>query len=277
MESPFEGIFIIIFLFCEQANSTAMDKLILDQANKVWREIGQYKKPEKFELEIEIYKKMLNFFQVGDYCYFIFSPPEMRMEYTNPSITKLLGYHPDEFTLEKFLSVIHPDDLQNYLNFEATITDFWKKLHPEKVMKYKTRYDFRIRCKDGEYKRLLQQVAAIQSDEEGAVLRTFVIFTDISHLKQSNKMILSIIGLEGEPSYIDLQPVTQLVPFKEILTQREKEILQLLSQNLNSSDIAQLLHISVSTVASHRKNIFRKTQTHNVLELVQLALEKGWI
>src|SRR5690606_34114677 len=119
---------------------------------------------------------------------------------------RLLGYHPDEFTLEKFLSIIHPDDLQNYLNFEATITDFWKKLPPKKVMKYKTRYDFRIRSKSGEYKRLLQQVAAIQSDEEGAVLRTFVIFTDISHLKQSNKMILSIIGLEGEPSYIDLQP-----------------------------------------------------------------------
>ena len=220
---------------------------------------------------------MLNFFQVGDYCYFIFSPPEMRMEYTNPSITHLLGYSPEEFTLEKFLSGIHADDLQNYLNFEATITDFWKKLSPEKVMKYKTRYDFRMRCKNGQYKRILQQVAAIQSDGEGAVLRTFVIFTDISHLKQSNKMVLSIIGLEGEPSYIDLQPVTQLIPTKEILTRREKEVLQLLSQNLSSAEIAQQLHISLTTIASHRKNIFRKTQTHNVLELVQLALEKGWI
>jgi DNA-binding CsgD family transcriptional regulator len=254
-----------------------MDKLILDQANKVWREIGQYKTPEKFELEIEIYKKMLNFFQVGDYCYFIFSPPELRMEYTNPSITHLLGYSPEEFTLEKFLSGIHADDLQNYLNFEATITGFWKKLPAERVMKYKTRYDFRMRCKNGQYKRILQQVAAIQSDEEGAVLRTFVIFTDISHLKQSNKMVLSIIGLEGEPSYIDLQPITQLVPAKELLTRREKEIVQLLSQNLSSAAIALRLRIGLSTVASHRKNIFRKTETHTVLELIQLALQKGWI
>src|SRR5690606_23171738 len=110
-------------------------------------------------VEIEIYKKMLNLFQVGDYCYFIFSPPTMTMEYGNESIKKLLGYTPEEFTLEKFLEVIYPDDLQSYLNFEATITEFWKNLPREKVFKYKTRYDFRIRCKDGTVKRLLQQVA----------------------------------------------------------------------------------------------------------------------
>src|SRR5690606_23329111 len=137
------------------------------------------------QVEIEIYKKMLNLFQVGDYCYFIFNPPEMRMEYTNNSIEKLLGYTKEDFTLEKFLEVIHPNDLQHYLNFEATITEFWKSLPVEKVFNYKTRYDFRIRCKDGQIKRLLQQVAVIQSDEEGAVLRTFVIFTDITDLKES--------------------------------------------------------------------------------------------
>ncbi|WP_417358410.1 PAS domain-containing protein [Flavobacterium sp.] len=138
---------------------------------------------------------MLNLFQVGDYSYFIFNSPELRIEYTNDSITKLLIYTPEEFVFEKLLAIIHPDDLQNYLNFEATITQFWTDLAPEKVFKYKTRYDFRIICKDGSTKRLLQQVAVIQSDDDGAVLRTFVIFTDITDLKQSNKMILSIMGL----------------------------------------------------------------------------------
>src|SRR5690606_17324364 len=101
-----------------------MDKSILKKAGDIWKEIGQHKKPEELQVEIEIYKKMLRLFQVGDYCYFIFSPPKMEMEYTNDSIEKLLGYTKQEFTLEKFLEVIHPDDLQNYLNFEATITDF---------------------------------------------------------------------------------------------------------------------------------------------------------
>ncbi len=254
-----------------------MDKLVLKKAGDIWKEIGQHKKPEELQVEVEIYKKMLNLFKVGDYCYFIFSPPEMRMEYTNVSITGLLGYTPEEFTLEKFLDIIHPDDLETYLNFEATITGFWKNLSPEKVLKYKTRYDFRIRCKDGEYKRLLQQVAVIQSDEEGAVLRTFVIFTDISDLKQTNKMILSIIGLEGEPSYINIQPVQILTPHKSILTKRELQIFHLLVDEYQSAEIAGMLNISPHTVSSHRKNIFRKTNTNSVLQLVKIGLEKGWI
>ena len=254
-----------------------MEKLILDKAQKIWKEIGQHKKPEELKVEVELYKKMLNLFQVGDYCYFIFSPPEMRMEYTNESIQKLLGYTPEEFTLEKFLEVIHPDDLETYLNFEATITDFWKNLSPEKVFKYKTRYDFRIRCKEGQYKRLLQQVAVIQSDNDGAVLRTFVIFTDISDLKQSNKMILSIMGLEGEPSYIDIQPVQKLTPRKDILTRREMEIFRLMIEEYQTMEIAAILNISPHTVGSHRKNIFKKTSTNSVLQLVKLGLEKGWL
>jgi len=254
-----------------------MDKHVLKKAGEIWKEIGQYKKPGELNVEIEIYKKMLNLFQVGDYCYFIFSPPEMRMEYTNPSISDLTGYTPEEFTLERFLEIIHPDDLSTYLNFEATITDFWKNLPPEKVFNYKTRYDFRIRCKDGQYKRLLQQVAVIQSDEHGAVLRTFVIFTDISHLKQTNKMVLSIIGMQGEPSYIDIQPVGKPIPHKSILTKREMQIFQLLIEEHQTGEIAEMLAISPHTVSTHRKNILRKTGTGSVLQLIKLGLEKGWI
>src|SRR5690554_2906621 len=211
-----------------------MDKSVLKKAGDIWKEIGQHKKPEELQVEIELYKKMLNLFQVGDYCYFIFNPPELRMEYTNNSIEKLLGYTPQEFTLAKFLEVIYPDDVQNYLNFEATITQFWHNLPPEKVLKYKTRYDFRIICKDGTVKRLLQQVSVIQSDDDGAVLRTFVIFTDITDLKQTNKMVLSIMGLEGEPSYIDIQPVQALIPHKSILSKREREVFRLLVDECQS-------------------------------------------
>src|SRR5690606_14604172 len=159
----------------------------------------------------------------------------------------------------------------------ATITEFWQNLPHEKVFKYKTRYDFRIICKDGTIKRLLQQVAVIQSDDDGAVLRTFVIFTDITDLKQTNKMVLSIIGLEGEPSYIDIQPVQELVPHKSILTERETQVFHLLIEEYQTSEIANIMAISPHTVSTHRKNIFRKTNTNSVLQLMKLGLEKGWI
>lgn len=254
-----------------------MERLVLDNARKIWTEIGQNKTPGELNLEVEIYKKLLNFFQVGDYYYFVFNPPEMVIEYAGPSVLPVLGYQPEELTLEKLMNSIHPDDLSNFINFEATVTQFWKQLPPEKVMKYKSRYDYRIRKKDGSYLRILQQIVTIQSDLDGAVLRTFVVHTDISHLKRDNKMTLSFIGMEGEPSYIDVQPIESFRPSKGLLTRREMDILLLITQNYTSKEIAEILRISPETVATHRKNIYCKTDVSSVLELAQLALQKGWI
>jgi len=254
-----------------------MEKLVLDEARKIWKEIGQHKTPNELKLEVELYKKLINIFQVGEYYYFVFSPPTMTIEFVSESIAGLLGYAPHEFTLEKLMAIIHPDDLPHFINFEATVTEFWSGLTSEKVMKYKSRYDYRVRKKDGNYIRVLQQIVTIQTDEEGAVLRTFVVHTDISHLKKDNRMILSFIGLEGEPSYIDVDPIKRLTPTIETLTRREKEILQLLAQNYTSKQIAEAMHISYSTVCTHRKNIHRKTGTSTALELVQLAVNKGWL
>lgn len=254
-----------------------MEKLILDEARKIWKEIAQNKKPKDLAIEVEIYKRLLNIFQVGDYYYMIFNPPELTIEFTSDTVTPVLGYLPQEFTLELLMEIIHSEDLPYFLDFEATVTEFFGQLPPEKVMKYKVRYDYRIKTKTGEYKRILQQIVTAQSDTEGAVLRTFVVHTDISHLKSNTKMTLSFIGLEGEPSYIDVQPINKFVPSKDIFTKREKEILELMIQGKKSIEIAELLFISSHTVNTHRKNMLRKSNLHTSIELVASALEKGWI
>src|SRR3546814_2386036 len=114
-------------------------------------------------------------------------------------------------------------------------------------MKNKSRYDYRLRKKDGSYIRILQQIVTIQTDKDGAVLRTFVVHTDISHLKKDNRMVLSFIGLHGEPSDIDVNPIQKLPPSTQTLTRREQEILQLLPQNYTPKHIADELHIHYGT------------------------------
>lgn len=254
-----------------------MDKLIFDEAKKIWTEIAQYKTPGELKLEVELYKKMLNIFQVGDYYYMVFNPPEMLFEYVSPGVITMLGYEPDKFTLDFFVSSIHPDDLPYFMDFEAEVTRFFTSLPAEKVMKYKTRYDYRLRRKDGSYMRVHQQVVTIQTDENGAVLRTFVVHTDISHLKSTNKMSLSFIGLEGEPSYINVQLKKKFIAAREVLSRREKDILILLSQHKSSAEIAEILSISPRTVSTHRKNMHAKTGASTVLQLVMMAMEKGWL
>ena len=59
------------------------------------------------------------------------------------------------------------------------------------------------------------------------------------------------------------------------LTDREKEILQLLAKEYTNADIAKELSISYRTVESHRKNIMQKTKAHNLAGLLKYAYSKG--
>lgn len=57
------------------------------------------------------------------------------------------------------------------------------------------------------------------------------------------------------------------------LTDREKQIVRLIEKELNNKQIAETLFISERTVETHRKNIFRKTNTNSVIGLVKYAYE----
>lgn len=59
------------------------------------------------------------------------------------------------------------------------------------------------------------------------------------------------------------------------LTRREVEILQLITAELTTTQIAEKLFISLHTVESHRKNIMRKTKAKNMAGLIKYAVREG--
>jgi two-component system, NarL family, response regulator NreC len=63
----------------------------------------------------------------------------------------------------------------------------------------------------------------------------------------------------------------------ELLTTREREVLQLLAEGKNNKDVAALLNLSLYTVETHRSNIFQKLNLHSGAELILYAIRKGVI
>lgn len=63
--------------------------------------------------------------------------------------------------------------------------------------------------------------------------------------------------------------------FIQKLTRREKEVLQLITEELTTDEIAAKLFISSTTVISHRKSLLRKLNAKNVAGLVKKAYEFG--
>lgn len=66
----------------------------------------------------------------------------------------------------------------------------------------------------------------------------------------------------------------KLINYPEIkLSVREKEIVSLMIAGYINKEISAKLFISESTVETHRKNIYRKTETHSLPKLIQMVNE----
>ncbi len=63
----------------------------------------------------------------------------------------------------------------------------------------------------------------------------------------------------------------------EVLTEREREVLNLATRGLSNQDIATNLCLSLRTVQTHLSNIFNKLQVSSRTEAVVRAIKEGWI
>ncbi|HXS98607.1 MAG TPA: response regulator transcription factor [Candidatus Limnocylindrales bacterium] len=63
----------------------------------------------------------------------------------------------------------------------------------------------------------------------------------------------------------------------ELLTTREREVLQLIAEGKSNKDIAAMLNLSLYTVETHRGNLMEKLNLHTVPELILYAVRKGVI
>ncbi len=64
-------------------------------------------------------------------------------------------------------------------------------------------------------------------------------------------------------------------PSSEVLTDREREVLQLMAEGKSTKQVALKLHISVKTVETHRRQIMSKLDIHTIAELTKYAIRKG--
>jgi two-component system, NarL family, response regulator NreC len=63
----------------------------------------------------------------------------------------------------------------------------------------------------------------------------------------------------------------------DLLSDREREILQMIAEGRSNKEVANLLHISLTTVETHRAHILQKLDIHSIPELILYAVRKGII
>jgi len=80
-----------------------------------------------------------------------------------------------------------------------------------------------------------------------------------------------------QEDYISLMQARGLEDSYDLLTDRERELLQLVAEGRTNKEAAAMLNISVTTVETHRTHILQKLDLHSVPELILYAVRKGII
>ena len=77
--------------------------------------------------------------------------------------------------------------------------------------------------------------------------------------------------------YVRLMRERRVQDSFELLTERERQVLQLLSEGKSNKEAAAILELSPYTIETHRENLMQKLGLHNTAEIVLYAVRKGII
>ena len=111
-------------------------------------------------------------------------------------------------------------------------------------------------------------IGALEAGARGYLLKGALehdIAEDIRHLRSGGSPLSPVIARQV------LKRLIPAPPAPGALTQRESEILNAIARGFNYGETASLLHLSVQTVHTHLKNIYRKLAVHSKTEAVYEA------
>ena len=220
----------------------------------------------------ELLNSLIN---VGPFYFYVVDFYDRSISHVSPSISEMHGFDPETVTFDDIINAIHPNDIEFVAKAEETNIKFiYDIIGKEHIMNYKSNYCFRSKFKDGTYRLLNHQAIVLTTDENGGFAKSLNIHTDISHICKQNPNTISLIGLNGNPSYTDIKVHSYTDEFT-FFSKRELEVLTLISQGFITTKIAHKLGISADTVKTHRKNINRKGNCKNISELLNKCISKG--
>lgn len=193
----------------------------------------------------------------------------------------ITGYDARDFLdggIEHLVDVFQSDDFKVYNTkvFPANLS-FLQQHPPPLHERFIFSYNFRVKEKDGSYVSLLQRGRYITSPSNGLPLYSLGYVVEITAFKRDTMIYHTIDEVDTNCSIYNQRRLIEnfFYPNEEdmLLSKREKCILCYMAEGMSSKQIAWKLRIAENTIANHRKNMLRKTNTKNVAQLISFACQ----
>jgi DNA-binding CsgD family transcriptional regulator len=214
-------------------------------------------------LTIFNHKTYLPELEVGEELFWGFLPHEKREE-----------------RMKKILSILHKD----YTMFPVESINWFTSVVSKIPFPNKENMKIHHCCMrfirdDKKQIRLFSQGVPVQMDEEGNFKYTLNYIQNINHLIKKDFPFYWIRLSYGEQNEFvqTFHSDTKEYSKNDLLSVREKEVLLLIAEDLDTKEIAQKLFISKNTVGNHRSNMIERLGARDTTALVQLAKMTGMI
>lgn len=177
---------------------------------------------------------------------------------------KLLGFTDAEVDFDFVFKGYHHEDaiLVSQL-IKTVIASAVNSLSKDSELQLNMTY--RRKRKDGSYIHLLSQSSVYELDIKGNLLKSYTRLTDISYLNLNTAVSWSIRSKELDDQYIKSK---LFKVFENPFTKREVEVIKEIRNGGSNREIAERLFVSHHTIATHRKNIFRKCNCDSIEDLL---------
>ncbi len=208
--------------------------------------------------------------QSNTYCYSV-DYRTGRFRYVSPGIRRVLGYDREAWQFggpQKAFECIHPED-QGCVRRICAEIHHELKLHPiEARSELSFAFTCRVRNVGGTYLHLNHQLTFQGFCAAGHPLAAFTMVYDISALNPPHFCVLHICS-PATPGRAETRRTLVIHCESGVsFSRREREVLQLITDGLNSQEIAARLFISYNTVCTHRKNLLRKAGVRGSVALL---------
>jgi DNA-binding CsgD family transcriptional regulator len=247
---------------------------------------------ETWTQNIEDENKIYNFFKpviesipllaLGEYYWQIFynAQPFPKILMAEGAVDKLTPLNAEglvKASVEEFFSFYQPDDLTHTLTFLSKIFRLIIDDEPQKRKNYNITIYARILNSEGVYAWNSIQYPALYFDENDQFLFGMVLYTNVNHLMRADAEPIMTVLYSDQPdnqkfTHYSLNNIEGVQKNYPHVSQREKEIIVLLSKGNSSKQIADILGITKNTVDNHRQRLLKKFDVKSSSELVIKAM-----
>lgn len=243
-------------------------------------------------------EKFLDHLPEGKYLIYVSSCLANKLVFMHPSPEHFLGYSLKEIIaggIDLQVSRIHPEDLQGIYDKSLRMLKKSTALLEQGVEPTSFVLEYRLRRADGEWLEV-QETKFYRYFEDGRSDRLLGKIVNISERRlrersdaqrfvdDSKKQYPFLHSLRKQKKGTEKQPILSTAQVSttvsegiNLLTTREKEVLQLIGSGLSTKQIAAQLFISINTVQTHRNHLLQKLQVKNSMELIREASKVFWL